>query len=146
MKQDPAADRSELLALLPLINRTVFSVSDLKEFGYTKTQLIIIIALYRCQNLTMSQVARYISSSKEQATRAVAPLVDDGIAERYTDPDNRTRIHIRLTERGMEEMLKYRSRIFEKIQALVREKLTHEELLELWQATESMIRLLSKLE
>lgn len=146
METTSSEDRSELLSLLPLINRTAFSVVDLKEFGYTKTQLIICIALFRCENLTMSQVARYISSSKEQATRAVAPLVDDGIAERYVDSHNRTRIHIRLTDLGKEEMMKFRSTIFKNIQTLLREKLTQEELVELWQATESMIRLLSKLD
>lgn len=138
-------DNSQLLSLFPLVNKTVVSAISLKEFGYTKTQLMIFAALGKYENLTMSQVAGYISSSKEQATRAVAPLVDDGLMERYVDPENRTRIHIRLTPKGESFSQHYKSRFFENLKKMMRDKITQEEMLELKQAVETMIRILSKL-
>jgi len=146
MTRDTSSDNSQLLALLPLINKTISSAAGMKEFGYTKTQFYIFSALSRKGNLTMSQVASFISSSKEQATRAVAPLVDHGMVERYVDPENRTKVHIRLTEDGIVFMEEYKQHFFINLQSMMREKITQEEKLELKQAVEVMIRILSKLE
>ena len=145
MAQESSGDNTQLLALLPLFNRTIVSAIGLKEFGYTKTQLMIFSALARCDNLTMSQVAGYISSSKEQATRAVAPLVDDGLLERYVDPENRTRIHIRLTAEGRIFSEHYKARFFENLKKMMQDKISYEEMIELKQAAETMIHILSKL-
>lgn len=144
MTQESSGDNTQLLTLLPLINKTVVSATELKEFGYTKSQFIIFSALTRCGDLTMSQVASYISSSKEQATRAVAPLVDDGLVERYIAPENRTRIHIRLTNKGSEFMNQCKNRFHQKIQLLMDDKITPEEKEDLNQAIETLIRILSK--
>jgi len=146
MAQESSGDNTQLLALLPLVNKTVVSAIGLKEFGYTKSQLMIFSALTRYDNLTMSQVAGYISSSKEQATRAVAPLVDDGLIERYVDPENRTRIHIRLTEKGHSFSSHYKARFFAHLQKMMHDKISYEEMIELKQAVETMIRILSKLD
>jgi len=144
MAQESSSDNSHLLTLLPLINKTVFTASSPKDLGYTKTQYIIFTTLYTCENLTMSQVASYISSSKEQATRAVAPLVDDGLIERYVDPENRTKIHIRLTEKGMDFMAHHKKIFFKNVQELLKEHLSDDEIIELKQAVEVIIQLLSK--
>lgn len=145
MAQESSGDNTQLLALLPLISRTVVSASDLREFGYTKSQFLIIAALSSRGDLTMKQVAGYISSSKEQATRAVAPLVDEELVERYVDPVNRTRIHVRLTQKGCALMNAYKTHFFRNLQALMSDKVSTEEQLELKQAVETMIRVLSKL-
>lgn len=71
-----------------------------KQFGFTKSQLLVFLALRSCESLTMTQTAEHLSSSKEQATRVVSPLVDGGYVERHVDTDNRTKIHIRLTDKG----------------------------------------------
>ena len=145
MAQESSGDNTQLLALLPLISRTVVSASGLRGFGYTKTQFLIIAALSSRGDLTMKQVAGYISSSKEQATRAVAPLVDDGLVERYVDPVNRTRIHIRLTQKGCALVNAYKAHFFQNLQTMMCDKVTKEEKLELKQAVETIIRVLSKI-
>jgi len=146
MAQISSSDNTQLLALLPLLNKAISSAAGFKDFGYTKTQLFIFTALSSRDNLTMSQVASYISSSKEQATRAVAPLVEDGMVERYVDPDNRTKIHIRLTEAGTTFMENYKSHFMQNLQDLFRKKLSNEEKMELKQSVEAMIRILAKLD
>jgi len=83
-----------LLKLMPMIQKVILSCWDREKYPYTKSQLTLIMALLHKDSLTMKEAASYISSSKEQATRAVAPLVDKGLMERYTDPANRNYIHI----------------------------------------------------
>jgi len=145
MQRDSSGDNTQLLALLPLISKTVISASSLRESGYTKSQFLIISALSLNDNLTMGQVAGYISSSKEQATRAVAPLVEHGLVERFVDPENRTKIHIRLTEKGMAYVGQSNQRFVKNLHRTMKEKITSEEMLELKQCVKTMIRILSKL-
>ncbi len=145
MTQESSGDSSHFLSLLPLIHKTVYNALSPKELGYTKTQFLILVTLYTCEDLTMTQVASYISSSKEQATRAVAPLVDDGLVERYVDPQNRTKVHIRLTEKGLEFMNKYNTLFLDDARELMQAHLTDDELIELRKAIEVIIRLLTKI-
>ena len=95
-----AKDESPLLTALPLIQRLVYGSIDRKEFIYAKSQMVILLALHIRRELTMKEVAGYLSSSKEQATRAVAVLVDDGLVERFEDPSNRVHVYVRLTPLG----------------------------------------------
>ncbi len=145
MKQEYRDDDIRLLALLPLINRTILTASRIREFGYTKTQLTIFAALTLRESLTMSQVSGYISSSKEQATRAVAPLVDEGLVERFVDPENRTHIHIRLTAKGNEFMEVCRTRFKKNLHAQLDDTVTPDEKAELFSAIDSLLRILGKL-
>lgn len=144
LMQESFDDSTQLLMLLPLINKTIVSAIDIKELRYTKTQLYICLALARYENLTMSQVAKSISSSKEQATRAVAPLVDDGLIERYTDPENRTRIHVQLTQKGKDFMEHCKIRFRNILQSHMEQNITAEDREELSNAIETLIRILSK--
>jgi DNA-binding MarR family transcriptional regulator len=145
MTQESSGDSSQFLSLLPLIHKTVYNALSPKELGYTKTQFLILVTLYTCEDLTMTQVASYISSSKEQATRAVAPLVDDGLVERYVDSENRTKVHIHLTSKGLAFMEKYNTLFLNDARELMQAHLTDEELIELRKSIEVIIRLLTKI-
>jgi len=145
MKEELSYDGTLLLQLQALIAKSVMSNYCFKEFGYTKSQLHIFSALLLRGELTMSQVAGFIGSSKEQATRAVAPLVEDGMLERYIAPENRTRIHIRLTEQGKQFITQCRNSFADNLDAALNQAVSAEEKTELFRAVESMIRILSKL-
>lgn len=93
-------DEVPLLHLLPLLQRIISLTETHKKFGVTKSQIIIFIVLHYRESVTMSEIAQCISSSKEQATRAVAALCDNGLVERYEDPSNRTHVYIRFTAAG----------------------------------------------
>lgn len=134
-----------LLAALPMIHRLVMSSGERSKAIHTKTQLIIFIILSLRESLTMTEIAGYISSSREQATRAVAPLADAGYVERYVDPKNRTRIHIRLTEVGRSYWAECREKMRAMIDQRLKDSLSAEECRELEQAASTMIRLLRKL-
>lgn len=146
MKEEMPLDGALLLQLQPLLAKVVMTNYGFKEFGYTKSQFQVFFALLLRQELTMSQVAGFIGSSKEQATRAVAPLAEDGLVERYIDPQNRTRIRIRLTEQGKSIIAQCRNRFVSNLDKALNKSVTPEEKEELFQATQSLIRILNKLE
>ena len=91
---------NSILEVFPICQKLVMNSVNLKEPRLTKTQLYILLSLIGKPRLTMSQLAAYIASSKEQATRAVAPLVEHGYVERVHDPENRTLVYIQLTDAG----------------------------------------------
>ena len=134
-----------LLMALPLLYKQVMSSADLKQYGLTKTHIIILSSLGLRGTLRMSQIAEYISSSKEQATRAVAVLVDEGYVERLHDTENRTRIYVRLTEAGGAFLDRWREEMVKRLYHSLNDNVTPEEQEELQAAARSMIRILSKL-
>ena len=69
----------------------------------------------------MKEMAEFISTSREQATRAVAPLVDDGYVQRYISPDNRLHVHLKLTEKGQD----YFDQLVDDLSVRINEKLDH---------------------
>ena len=91
---------SSLLRLVPLVFKISRFGSARREFDLTKSQMLLMLALYHYGSVTMKQVSEFISSSKEQATRAVHPLVDRGLVERFELETNRKHVYIRLTESG----------------------------------------------
>mgnify|MGYP000337984022 CR=1 FL=1 len=80
---------SALIEVFPLCQKVILNTVDFKDHGFTKTQLCILLSLTAKSPLTMSELATYLASSKEQATRAVAPLVKTGYLERIQDETNR---------------------------------------------------------
>ena len=85
---------SPVFRLLPLLQRLVSMPDTRREYGFTRM-------------LNMSQIAEFIGASKEQATRAVAPMVDAGLVERTVPEENRTHVDIRLTDAGKVFMRDY---------------------------------------
>lgn len=88
----------ELYEIYPLCRKLVFDTFDKKKYKITRTQQIIMLSLSVSGTLTMSQLASKINTSNEQATRAVAQLVDKGFIVRMQNPDNRRIINIKLTD------------------------------------------------
>lgn len=86
-----------------------------KKYDITRTQQIIMLSLCIEGTLTMSQLASKINTSNEQATRAVAQLVDKGFVIRMQNPDNRRVINIRLTDEAMRFMEKMKNEILDDI-------------------------------
>lgn len=67
---------------------------------FTGTQRLVLLTSAVQGRLTMTHLAETIACSKEQATRAVAPMVESGYLRRIYDPENRTRVLIEITPQG----------------------------------------------
>lgn len=99
--------------IYPLSRKLVFDTFDKKKYDITRTQQIIMLSLSLCGTLTMSQLASKINTSNEQATRAVAQLVDRGFIIRMHNPNNRRVINIKLTDEAEVFFSKMKSEILD---------------------------------
>ena len=123
--------RLNMLRALPLMHRLLRLIFIGERERFTKTQFYILITLYHQSPLTMTQIGEQIGASKEQATRAVAPLADEGLVQREVSPRNRTRVYVSLTEAGHALVHELVTHCSEKLDERMRERLTPEEQAEL---------------
>lgn len=134
-----------LFEIYPVCQKIILNSIDIKHTDFTKTQLFIMFALMGKPSLNMSQIAAYIASSHEQATRAVAPLVKAGCVERFCDESNRKLVLIRLTAEGR-NFISFEKEQLKKNLISRLDKLTKEEREEFNKATFTTLRILKKLE
>ena len=66
----------------------------------TGSQRLCLLLLAGHGPMTMTQLAEAMACSKEQATRATAPLVEKGYVARRYDRENRTRVWVALSDAG----------------------------------------------
>ena len=66
----------------------------------TKSQVDILLGLGLFGKLSMTQISEHLAVSKEQASRAVAPLVDRGLVYRERNSENYRIIEIFLADKG----------------------------------------------
>ncbi len=76
---------------------------------------MILAALDSGKSLSMSEVARLISTSNEQATRAVSQLVSLGFIERSQNENNHRIVNIKLSAEAAAFMKDIRERAARKI-------------------------------
>ncbi len=132
------------LTILPMIQRVVLRCWDNEHFSYTKSQMILFSILLKRESATMKEVASFLSCSKEQATRVVAPLVDSGFVDRFIDRCNRSFIHIRLTETGKTYILEQKKTYDRNIKNLLSQNLNEEECQTLFKSLQIAMDLLEK--
>lgn len=145
MQCDFGTDDVPLLMVLPPLNKLVLSSAKLKQYSFGKSSFIILTALSMRGSLYMSQIADYLNSSKEQATRAVEKLADEGYVDRYTLPDNRTHVYVRLTEAGEAFVKKCRAEFHKNVNEKLDANVSSEEKEALQQAACTIIRILGKI-
>ncbi|MBR1751197.1 MAG: MarR family transcriptional regulator [Ruminococcus sp.] len=135
---------NSLFEIYPMCRKLVFDTFDKKKYGITRTQQVIMLTLNLNGTLTMSGLASKINTSNEQATRAVAQLVEKGFIERMHDAANRRIIKIKLTD----EAVAFVEQIKKEMHEEFLEKFTQfsdDELSELIVATNTIAKKLKKL-
>ena len=133
-----------LLRLIPLANKIIGINEYTREYNLTKSQLLFMTALYYRGSLNMSGISEYISSSKEQATRTVAPLVERGLVKRVSVPKNRTLVCIELTEHGKSVMDSICDELRLELRPRLNNSLSPEEIAQLTESVRTTIALLMK--
>lgn len=144
MIADCSGEEVPLLRLLPMMQRIVRLTDAHKQYGLTKSQAVVLIALHYRESVTMTEIAQYLSSSKEQATRTVAGLFDLGLVERFEKPENRTHVYIRFTEAGRDFMQRFGQQLRAEIAKRLEESLTGEEIEQLRRSVQTSVDILSK--
>ena len=112
-----------LLSLFHKLRGTVFQAFDESEIHTTRTQQMILSAMESGKTLNMSELAKLINTSNEQATRAVSQLVSMGFIERSQNEVNHRVVNIRLTDKAR----KFMEKISERCEEIVTERLYGEE-------------------
>ena len=98
-------DVSALFEIFPICQKFLLNTIDIPSMDLTKTQILILFALSGGRSLNMSQLSSYLASSKEQATRAVSPLVKNEYVTRFRSDENRKMVYVKLTEKGNQLIL-----------------------------------------
>ncbi len=141
-------DHDGLVSLLQtstLLSGVVLSCVDRKRFPFTKTQMNIFTVLDMEGDLSMKRIAQLLATSQEQATRTVAPLANAGYVERRTDPSNRTRVYIHLTDAGRQIIKESRQLLIENLDAKLNNSFSDNEKEALCKAACVMASLLDKI-
>ena len=83
----------------------------------TKTQADIMVGLTIYGTMNMTQLSEHAAVSKEQATRAVAPLVERGLVRRERNPHSRRTVDITLTPEGERYLAESQNALIESIKS-----------------------------
>jgi len=134
-----------ILLSFPLMHQILHAVFAGEQEHLTKTQFNILIILHFFGEHTMMQLSDLNGISKEQTTRAVAPLADAGLVERYNSLTNRSRVYVRLTESGRDRVRELIGRCREYMRGLAERKLSPDERGELARHLSVMIPILTRI-
>ena len=137
-------DESILLSF-PLMHRLLHVSYDGEQKHLTKTQFIILISLYLYGELPMIQLSKLNGITKEQATRALSPLVEDGLVTRSISESNRSYVYVRLSPDGKERVRDMLKRCAKRLDSLAETRLSAEEFSELGQHLTALRLLLYKI-
>lgn len=110
---------------------------------FTKSQTMALNLLSVAGTLRMSVLADHLAVSKEQASRAVGPLVEQGLIERHHDARDRKVVNVSLTDEGRAIVAQLRHEYEEQLTRNL-ERLTSEERAELITASEQAVNLLRR--
>lgn len=102
MNDHKADAQACLFTIYPVLRRAMYEAFDKQTTKVTRTQQIILITMSDMATLSMSELARKIDTSNEQATRAVTQLVNLGYIDRFQNEQNHRIVNIRLTEKAMQ--------------------------------------------
>ena len=99
--------------LYPRGRKLIYEAFDKLGSDLTRTQQMILLALTAEDNLSMSQLADRICTSNEQATRAVAKLVDRDYLVRKQNTLNRRVVNITLTDKARAYIAESKQRVLD---------------------------------
>jgi DNA-binding MarR family transcriptional regulator len=90
----------EIIELLPAIGRGLYAtlMDDPEIHGLTLPQVKALIFLYDNGDRSMTELAAGLAVSLPSASELVDRLVDRGLVDRMTDPADRRRVLVSLTE------------------------------------------------
>ncbi len=99
----------ELYLFFPLFRKKLFKHKKrLKQNSMPHSYYHILKVIKKCGELPMSEIGRMVYISKSNMTSLIDKLVENGLAERLPDKNDRRVINIALTEKGNELLGEWR--------------------------------------
>lgn len=105
----------KLCEMYPLYRKAICDFFEKEEFRFTKTQQMIVMTLWLYKSMSLTQLASQISTSNEQATRAVGQLVKGGYVTKTRNEKNRRVADIKLTEKTEQIIVQTQEKIVKKV-------------------------------
>ena len=104
---------ASLISVYPIFRAAIFKAFDSHAKKLTRTQQIILLTMLKKETFSMSGLARSISTSNEQATRAITQLVESGMVLREKNKINRRVINISLTDEARAFLDKFQNTVID---------------------------------
>ncbi|MDE6930671.1 MAG: MarR family transcriptional regulator, partial [Lachnospiraceae bacterium] len=82
---DTMTNDTSIMALFEIFfscQKVLLNSLDYREIKFSRHQIYTLLALGSRESMTMGRVAESLAASREQATRVVASLVEEGYVER----------------------------------------------------------------
>ena len=109
----------------------------------TKSQVDVLIGLKFAGKMSMTQVSEHLAVSKEQATRATAPLVQRGFVKRERRKDNYRVVEVSLTNEGEQRLADGLAIVLREINGNLR-SISDEDRAQLVEASRTAVEILRK--
>lgn len=109
----------------------------------TKSQVDVLIGLKFAGKMSMTQVSEHLAVSKEQATRATAPLVQRGFVKRERHKDNYRVVEVSLTDEGEQRLADGLAIVLREINGNLR-SISDEDRAQLVEASRTAVEILRK--
>ncbi|WP_294186266.1 MarR family transcriptional regulator [uncultured Clostridium sp.] len=112
-----------LIDLLVLIHNKLLNPDEMvKGSIIPPSHMKVIFYLSKKKTMSVSNVAKCLDISKPNMTPIIDKLINEGFVHRYTDPNDRRRINIELTEKAYsfinDKKLEMKSNLMQKISIL----------------------------
>jgi len=132
--------------IFPLFRKKLFKHRrDFKKRRIPHSQYHVLGILKKRGELPMSEIGRMAHIHKSNMTALSDKLVEEGLAERLFDPNDRRRINLAMTERGREFLRDWKTQSFQEIKESL-SALSEEDLEILYQSVENIKVILNKIE
>jgi DNA-binding MarR family transcriptional regulator len=104
VKSVGAPEAEGVVEILDLADRAVDAVLTpvITQEGLTREAWRVLLLLYRGGGRSMGEIAEHAAVPNPTATRVVDRLVENSMAHRRTDPDDRRRVLVHLADGGRE--------------------------------------------
>lgn len=121
---NPPTKTRDLREAIRLLERKLGLLDDLQSAccGVTLAQCHAIVEIGRAGSISLNDLSVVIGLDKSTMSRTINNLVNNGLASREIDPNDRRYLTIQLTEKGMEsfqeieaEMEKFFTRVYNSI-------------------------------
>ena len=88
--------------------------------NFTKTQMMILIAIDSVGSLSLTHISERLAISKEQATRAVAALEKDGFISKARGVSNWKVVEVNLTQQAKDYLVEHKKRTIQALSSELR--------------------------
>ncbi len=99
---------------------TLYALPDCRKMAeYSRGELLVLLTLEKCGPLTPGQLIHITDSSSAHVAKIIRKLTSKGLVSRNTDPEDKRRVVVELTEEGHQTARKQYEQIIDQVAGLM---------------------------